>query len=129
MSQDVRKVLVVEDCAEIRRGLELLLQTLGFFVTVASTVAEGIARLDGHAIALLDLQLPDGNGNEIVREIRRRGTPMRIAIMTAGAAPALLEELQRSPPDRFFKKPLNVSALIDWLREEDEPRRADAIPA
>lgn len=111
-------VLVVEDDAGIRRGLELWLRMLGYEVTVAANLAEGSTHLDGQAIALLDLQLPDGTADQLMRTIRDRGLPMRVAVMTAGAPGAVMERLNASPPDQLFPKPLDIAALSHWLQQK-----------
>jgi DNA-binding response OmpR family regulator len=115
MAHDWRKVLVVEDNAPIRDGLVALFRADGWQVTAAATVAEGMAKLDGQSVALLDLQLPDGSGAALVREIRGRGLPTSIAVMSATARPEAAAELRGCPPDRFFPKPLDLDALIEWV--------------
>ena len=57
-------ILVVDDEAEIREGLELLLASEGYDVTPAETAAAGLARLDEQPfdLLLLDVSLPDRNG-------------------------------------------------------------------
>ena len=122
MYPNSRNVLVVEDNAALRQGLALLLRNLGYAVTTASTVADGLAMLDGQGVALLDLRLPDGSGDELLREIRSRRLPMRVAVMSAGAEPAIVQALDRCPPDRYFEKPLDIDALAEWVGEDEPPR-------
>lgn len=110
----VRHVLVVEDDAAIRGALEVLLGQTGYRVTTAASVAEGLGRLDGQQVALLDLMLPDGSGAEVLAEIRRRGLLVRVAVMSASGS-AAAEALRDCPPDRFFPKPIAVDALLDWV--------------
>src|SRR4051812_28314596 len=111
----VPHVLVVEDCAAIRRALELLLGQTGYRVTTAGTVAEGLARLDGQQVALLDLMLPDGSAAELLAEIRRRRPGMRVAVLSAAEPGAVAEAMRACPPDRFFAKPVDVEALLGWI--------------
>jgi CheY-like chemotaxis protein len=111
-------VLVVEDDARIRRALHLWLLSFGYQVTVTASVAEGAEHLDGQAIALLDLQLSDGTADELIRTIRQRALPMRIAVMTAGAPQAVIERLNDAPPDRFFTRPLDIDELADWMAQK-----------
>ena len=59
---------------EIREGLEALLTSEGFDVTPAETGETGLQRLEDRPfdLMLLDVSLPDRNGLELLREIRRR---------------------------------------------------------
>jgi CheY-like chemotaxis protein len=111
-----KKILIVEDDRGIRDGLSRLLRGAGYTVTAAASVAEGLAALDGQAVALLDLMLPDGLGTTVLQEIRRRGHPFRVAILTAAPSHRVARDaLAAVPPDRLFSKPLDVDDLLDWL--------------
>ena len=78
-------ILVVDDEAEIREGLEALLSSEGFDVTPADTGAAGLARLEDQPfdLLLLDVSLPDRNGLDLLREIRRRDPDLSIIFITA----------------------------------------------
>ena len=67
-------ILVVDDETEIREGLEALLTSESFEVTLAETGEAGLQKLEDHPfdLMLLDVSLPDRNGIEMLREIRRR---------------------------------------------------------
>src|SRR6266852_6823837 len=67
-------ILVVDDESEIREGLEILLKSEGYGVSSADTGESGLAKLEQHPfdLLLLDVSLPDRNGLELLREIRRR---------------------------------------------------------
>src|ERR1700722_5173593 len=78
-------ILVVDDEVEIREGLEALLSSEGFDVTNAETGAQGLACLEVRPfdLLLLDVSLPDRNGLELLREIRRREPALSIILITA----------------------------------------------
>ena len=78
-------ILVVDDEVEIREGLEALLSSEGFDVTPAETGAQGLACLEVRPfdLLLLDVSLPDCNGLELLREIRRREPALCIILITA----------------------------------------------
>ena len=67
-------ILVVDDEIEIREGLEALLTSENFQVTLADTGAAGLQKLEDNPfdLMLLDVSLPDRNGLELLREIRLR---------------------------------------------------------
>jgi len=78
-------ILVVDDEIEIREGLEALLTSEGFEVTPADTGEAGLQRLEDRPfdLMLLDVSLPDRNGLELLREIRRRDPNLSIILITA----------------------------------------------
>src|SRR3981081_3121891 len=67
-------ILVVDDESEIREGLEVLLKSEGYGVSSAETGESGLAKLGERPfdLLLLDVSLPDRNGLELLREIRKR---------------------------------------------------------
>src|ERR1700740_2155497 len=78
-------ILVVDDEVEIREGLEALLTSESFEVTLAETGEAGLQKLEDHPydLMLLDVSLPDRNGLELLREIRRRDPKLSIILITA----------------------------------------------
>src|ERR1700731_1260459 len=78
-------ILVVDDESEIREGLELLLKSEGYGVTSAETGESGLARLEEHPfdLLLLDVSLPDRNGLDLLKEIRRRDANLPVVLITA----------------------------------------------
>src|ERR1700731_1752924 len=78
-------ILVVDDELEIREGLEALLTSESFEVTLAETGEAGLQRLEDRPfdLMLLDVSLPDRNGLELLREIRRRDPQLSIILITA----------------------------------------------
>ena len=110
-------VLVVEDDAAVSTALERALRSAGLEVVVASTVGEGIARLDGCGVALVDLDLPDGWGTDVLRAIRlRRGArPIRFAIFSGRLDADAVVAASGERPDAVFKKPLDIDALLAWV--------------
>src|ERR1700691_5804881 len=78
-------ILVIDDEAEIREGLEALLSSEGFQVTPADTATSGLAKLEEQPfdLLLLDVSLPDRNGLDLLREIRRRDPYLSVILITA----------------------------------------------
>ena len=79
-------VLVVEDDAGIRRVLRTLLDAEGYRVAEASTGARALIEAQGHRpdLAIVDLGLPDGDGQDVVRGIRRLSS-IPILVLSARA--------------------------------------------
>jgi CheY-like chemotaxis protein len=108
------KILVVEDHADTRTAFVRLLTRSGFKVAEAASVSEAIAKLDGQAIALLDLQLPDGLGVEVLKHIRKENPSTRVAFLTAAfVSDPLAKELSKA--DAIFRKPIDFDELTRWI--------------
>ncbi len=77
-------ILLVEDDAPTLWRLQDALARSGFHVTSAATLAEARASLAqaGPKVLLTDLQLPDGHGNELIRETRRRYPDTEIMVIS-----------------------------------------------
>src|SRR2546423_7087818 len=78
-------ILVVDDESEIREGLELLLTSEGYRVSSAGTGESGLAKLDERPfdLLLLDVSLPDRNGLDLLKEVRRRDPHLSVVLITA----------------------------------------------
>ena len=77
-------ILLVEDDAPTLWRLQDALAKAGFQVTSAATLAEARASLAqaGPRVLLTDLQLPDGHGNELIRETRQRFPDTEIMVIS-----------------------------------------------
>ena len=78
-------ILVVDDEAEIREGLEALLTSEDFEVTLAETGESGLQKIEERPfdLILLDVSLPDRNGIELLRDIHRRDPYVSVILITA----------------------------------------------
>jgi signal transduction histidine kinase/ActR/RegA family two-component response regulator len=129
-----RRVLLVEDNADSRTGMALLLGRAGATVKSADDVDSALSAGDEFDVLLSDIGLPDRDGCELIAELRRRprwhGRPA-LAI----SAYALPEDRKRALAagfDEFVVKPVDPDALIatvvERLRAEDD-RQAVAVDA
>jgi two-component system, OmpR family, response regulator RegX3 len=122
-----RRILLIEDEESISEPLERALGREGFDVAVAATAADGRERLrdDDPDLVLLDVMLPDGDGRDILREIRSTSrTP--VVMLTARG-----EELERVlglelGADDYVTKPFSAVELAARVRAV--LRRTDAPP-
>jgi DNA-binding response OmpR family regulator len=115
------RVLVVEDDPESYNALSKILKHVGYDTLGAATLAEGIALLEKTPrFVILDLLLPDGNGKDLLKQIRERKLPMKVAVITGTAGKAMLDETRLLGPDALFLKPLNVPRVLAWLRQGGE---------
>jgi DNA-binding response OmpR family regulator len=112
-------VLVVEDDHSLRSGMKALLGLQGHRVAMAASVAEAAAQLDAATPThlLLDLNLPDGPGTQILRRIRAQQLPVRVAILSGGSDSVLMDEGRALGADAVFIKPPNWDNVCDWVAE------------
>ncbi|MDH4162268.1 MAG: response regulator transcription factor [Nitrospirota bacterium] len=80
-----KRLLVVDDDPDILRVLKANLELYGYEAAVAGTWAEARKSLDAQlpALIILDLTLPDGDGIEICRELKRTYPKIPIIMLTA----------------------------------------------
>lgn len=113
----MKQLLIVEDDSSIRESLVDFFQTRDYFVHGVETKAEAEALLAEREVCalLLDLRLPDGDGLDLLRELRRRGKDTPVLLITARG-----EERQRiqgleAGADDYINKPFSVYELAARL--------------
>jgi DNA-binding NtrC family response regulator len=118
-------ILVVDDEIEIREGLEALLRSEGFEVTPADTGEAGLQRLEDRPfdLMLLDVSLPDRNGLELLREIRRRDPNLSIILITAFGSIDMARAAFKGGAQDFITKPWSNDELIAQVSVAIEGRR------
>src|SRR3954469_11567116 len=80
------KVLIVEDEKKLSAAIEKLLAENGYEFATAFTVEEAkLAVSQGADLILLDRNLPDGDGVDFLRQIRRQGMKVPVIFLTARA--------------------------------------------
>lgn len=124
------RVLLVEDDARMADTADRFLRNAGFAVDVASdgTRALQLAALNPYDAVVLDLGLPDIDGLEVCRRLRRASHPMRIVMATArDAVEARIAGLDTGADD-YIVKPYALGELVARLRAVLR-RPADALPA
>jgi len=79
------RVLVVEDDPELGRTVAVGLRSAGFAVDLADSVREAAfkAEVNQYVCLVIDRGLPDGDGLDVVRELRARGAVVPVLVLTA----------------------------------------------
>ncbi len=118
-------ILVVDDELEIREGLEALLTSVGFQVTLAETAAAGLLRLEEqpYDLVLLDVSLPDHNGLDLLREIKQRDANLAIILITAFGSIDMARAAFKSGAQDYITKPWSNDELITQVSLAIEGRR------
>jgi DNA-binding NarL/FixJ family response regulator len=114
------RVLVVDDHQVVRQGLHTFLDlqediaVVGEAADGASCVAEA-ERLRPDVI-LLDLRMPGGDGVQALRELRERGNPARVLVVTSFTEPSAVLPAVRAGAAGYVYKDVDPSALAAAIR-------------
>jgi DNA-binding NarL/FixJ family response regulator len=108
----VIRVMLVEDHAAFRQALAFLLDNEPDLEVVAQadSVAEARQALWGGAlegdldVAVVDIGLPDGDGRDLIGELRRRDADVSVLVLSATVEAAGLEEALRAGADAVLAK-------------------------
>lgn len=119
------KVLIIDDEVAIRESLQILLEDDGYEVINAGDGEEGLGFLDAQAfdLVLLDFQLPDRNGLEILRDIRERDPEMAVIMITAYGTPENAVAAIQGGAANFIAKPWTNEKLQADVRAAVGRRR------
>jgi DNA-binding NarL/FixJ family response regulator len=113
-------VLLVEDHAAFREALTTLLNMQPDVEVVgrAGSLAEGRAALalEEVDVAVVDVFLPDGNGVELVRELRQADPRLPIVILTAGLDPELHTLAFEAGADEVCLKAEGIEEILKAIR-------------
>jgi DNA-binding NarL/FixJ family response regulator len=118
------KVMLVEDHAAFRQALTILLSNDPELEVVAQagSLAEAREALDregiegGLDVAVLDLALPDGDGRELLGELRRSSPGVRIMVLSATVWVGEVEKLRRAGADVVFDKVRSYWTIAEDVR-------------
>ena len=115
------RILVVEDDDASRDALRRLFVHKGWLVSVAKTISEGLEALDPppHCV-ILDLMLPDGEGEDLLRKLREDNLPSRVAVCTGTNDPVRIALVKGLDPDALFQKPIDFEELCRVLEAKTE---------
>jgi two-component system nitrogen regulation response regulator NtrX len=101
------RITIVDDEPNIGLSLRLILEGEGYGVTVCESVAEFQAERHGRAdLYLLDVRLPDGNGIDLLRAIRKHDETTPIVMISGHGTIREAVEATRSGAFDFLEKPL-----------------------
>ena len=108
------RVLVVDDGAENRELLSLVLAEQGLWVEEAENGQVALDKLaaSGFDLILLDMNMPVMDGNAAVRELRRRGVQTPVLAFSANAMKGYEEEVLAAGCTGFLTKPVDIDLLL-----------------
>ena len=127
MSEPTASILIVEDEPEIRRFVSLTLQREGYVVHEAGRLDRGLIEAGTRRpeMIVLDLGLPDGDGVELIRELRT-WSDVPVLVLSARTGEADKVEALNAGADDYLVKPFGVNELL--ARVKAQLRRRAAVP-
>jgi DNA-binding NtrC family response regulator len=119
MKPENRRILIIDDERPILMTLEALLERRGYQVDTAPTASQGMKLLKSKspALVLLDLQLPDAEGLEMLDRIKTELPEMQVIILTAhDSLHNAIESIKRGAY-HFISKPYAPEELLSLIEK------------
>jgi DNA-binding response OmpR family regulator len=112
------KILVIDDDTAITELMSMLLKTFGFEVLTTNIGEEGIrlAREADPNVILLDLMMPDLDGWQVCKEIRKTSS-VPILILSAINDPRMVASVLDVGADDFLVKPVPSGVLVANIKK------------
>ncbi|HSU60710.1 MAG TPA: sigma-54 dependent transcriptional regulator [Bryobacteraceae bacterium] len=108
------RILVIDDEADIRESLELLLQGENYSVDLAENAVSGFQKFESgnYDLILLDLMMPDRSGMDVLADIRQRDTETPVFMLTAYGSVEVAVRALKSGANDYFAKPWDNEKLL-----------------
>jgi DNA-binding NtrC family response regulator len=120
-----RKVMIVDDEADVRLPLRRFLLGKGYAVLEADSVGalRAILRQDSFDAAVVDFSLPDGDGLDVLRAIKAQDPSVPVVLLTGHGTIDLAVKAIKEGAEQFFTKPVELPALLIVMERALENRR------
>jgi DNA-binding NtrC family response regulator len=120
-------ILVVDDDYEIRETLSSVLLSEGYMVETVKNGKEAIKASETayFDVALIDMELPDMNGIEILRRLKEKQPRMVMIIITGFASLENAVKAVNEGAHGYVLKPFNVGELLKMLRKRLDEKAAE----
>ena len=126
-------VLIVDDSLTVRMDLGEPFESAGFVNTLCSSVAEARSALStgSFALIILDVLLPDGNGIELLQEIKNTAATAKTPVMLLSSEAEVRDRIRDSRRVRMSTSESHTTNLTSWrapwsfcgkMNQEVEPR-------
>src|SRR6185436_17754825 len=111
------EILIIDDEAQIRKLLEITLQSNGFKVNEAATAKEGLMMAANHPpdLIILDLGLPDESGHAVLKKLRERYSKPVIILTVQDNEDDIVKALDNGAND-YLVKPFRTGELLARMR-------------
>lgn len=112
------RLLIVEDAADMAEAIAGHMARAGFACDCAGSLdeAEACLAVQDYAVAVLDIDLPDGDGRDLLRGLRRRGDRTPVLMLTATFEVTARVGALDEGADDYLVKPFDLRELEARLR-------------
>jgi PAS domain S-box-containing protein len=119
-----RRILLIEDHSQTRQTLTKLLTSRGHEVAAAESLrqARNLAQTFSYDLVLSDLGLPDGNGHELMAELRQLRPACQGIALSGYGTEADIQRSRTAGFDLHLTKPIEIGALEEALRQANQNR-------
>jgi two-component system, response regulator RegA len=126
MNTTPKTLLLVDDDKPFLTRLGKAMETRGFIVRLADTVAEGIAEVKKEApfYAVVDLRLTDGNGLDVIEALHAAKPEARVVVLTGYGNIATAVTAVKMGAIDYLAKPADADAVYGALTGDKENRNA-----
>jgi len=128
----MEKILVIEDDRATRKALQQLFEPEGYSVDAAQNGVEGLAlfRASRPNFVILDLAMPQMNGRDVCRQLRKESEDIPILVLTGSSDEVSRVTLLEMGADDYVTKPFSPRELLARVRAVlRRTRRAEAPAA
>ena len=121
-------ILIIDDEQEIRESLEQLLRLEGYQADSASTGEEGLKRIEGGVfdLVLLDINLPDRNGLDLLKSIKHDSPEVSVIMITAYDSSQMAFQASKQGAESYVTKPWDNDKLLLEVRNLLDKSRLQA---
>jgi two-component system response regulator RegA len=119
-------VLLMDDDRPFLQRLARAMESRGFAVTQAESVAEGLAAVREEApdFAVVDMRLEDGNGLDVVEDLRSREADTRVVVLTGYGNIATAVTAVKLGAIDYLAKPADADDVYNALMQEGDDKAA-----
>jgi DNA-binding response OmpR family regulator len=112
------KILIIDDDELVRKTLKTLLIYRNYAVDVAENGSTGIdkAKSDCYDIVLLDINLPDKNGLDVLKDIKSAKLKASVIMITGDASPETEEKARELGAANYLSKPIAPGTLFTAIQ-------------
>ena len=111
------ELLIIDDEPQIRKLLDITLQSNGYLVKMAASAKDGLIMAENHPpeLILLDLGLPDDSGQNVLKQLRKWYTNPVVILSVQKSEEAIINALDNGAND-YLSKPFRTGELLARIR-------------
>ena len=113
------KILVVDDERDICRMISNILKEEGYKVDKAYNGGQAIKKIKarGYNLMILDYKLPDMDGINVLKEVRRIKPSLKVIMISAYGGPSIKSIAKKFGVYRFLDKPFDIKRLVRVVKD------------